>query len=101
MAVRHGVTAGSVCAATFLAVLAIPLDTALAQNRLVQPPTATEAFHLRQVCDQISQKLEAEYRANAPDIPPMKFTFSAVSHYSFSRATCYVLINQRTYQTVK
>jgi hypothetical protein len=62
-----------------------------------QPPTATEAFNLRQKCDQIAQKLVADITAANSKVAGVTDSTSAVSHYSFSRASCYVLITSNTY----
>jgi hypothetical protein len=68
-----------------------------------QPPTATEAFNLRQKCDQLAQKWVADIKSAAaaasppsPASPPTT-SVSAVSHYSFSSASCYVLLTTDLY----
>jgi hypothetical protein len=82
----------SIAAAALVAVagLAGPVSAQSAQ-----PPTATEAFNLRQKCDQIAQKWAADL--NAIHVSGVSASHEAVSHYSFSRASCYVLITSREY----
>jgi hypothetical protein len=62
-----------------------------------QPPTATEAFRLRQLCDQMAQKWAADVTAAAGKVGGITSSTSAVSHYSFSRASCYVLLTTNEY----
>src|SRR5580704_8920436 len=78
-----------------LAAAALIPTTAMAQAGSAQPPTATEAFNLRQKCDQIAQKWAADL--NAMHVSGVSASHEAVSHYSFSRASCYVLITSREY----